>query len=98
MRDDRLLGRWRLDSGVRQPEYLEEMTAEFSADGALVYRYLHDGEPTSVSLSYDADGSVLITRGSVGGKEGKTRYHFAADGSLVYGDGARYRRVDEPRA
>jgi hypothetical protein len=98
MRDERLVGRWRLDSGVRHPEYLEEMTVEFSADGALVYRYLHDGEPTSISLSYDADGSVLTTRGSVSGKEGKTRYHFTADGNLVYDDGARYRRLEEKKA
>ncbi len=98
MRDERLLGQWRLHSGVRQPEYLEETTVEFSADGALVYRCLHDGEPSSISLSYDADGSVLTTRGSVSGKEGKTRYHFTADGSLVYDDGAHYRRVEEKNA
>jgi hypothetical protein len=74
------------------------MTIEFSADGALVYRYLHDGEPTSISLSYDADGSMLTTRGSVSGKDGKTRYQFTADGSLVYEDGARYLRVEEQKA
>ncbi|HWA26883.1 MAG TPA: hypothetical protein VG734_14585 [Lacunisphaera sp.] len=95
VRDKRLLGRWRLASGVRLPEYLEQLTVEFSADGTLTYRYLHDGEPTSISRSYEANGGMLSAGGSAGGQEGNTGYQFADDGSLVFDDGTRYRRMED---
>lgn len=82
-RDNRLVGRWRLDPACKQPEYIEDSRFEFSADGVLVYRYLHDGDPSSITLTYGADGYNLVTQNPNDGKVSKATYEFDGEENLI---------------
>src|SRR5688572_28410674 len=94
--DARLHGRWLL---VRSDDPTMEVgeggEMEFSADGKLTYTIMQGDRRQIMNLTYEVQGSELVSNQPSAPAENRTRYHIDGAGQLVLnfgGSNSWYRR------